>query len=472
MDFQKHKKDSVFSGMFPSNEPAPPPPPAHAAPRPAVSEEQVAALNRKIELMEKNIVGQIEKKLSEHPPAAEQNPAGAAALSKIEEMEARMKDFQEKFLLGAAQIKNIEESKISARREIEELLKVVREQQKYSELDRAMHAQLEKAWTRVEELEKRMMEVYTTAAKKPAEPAAPAVSPAEIAAAVLKAVDARLEERLAPLETALKNAALKIETGPAAVRGIEGRGGELSAAVDARLAGFSAEIRQLHIEAFAGKERVEEIITEVKRDVLSSVREVLAESGCVFIKHVDMAALDGRERMDALLKLTVDHVDGLSAVCGNNGLKMDALGSLVKSENMRMLAAVSAMRDEIEKALRAGIEAAAGAARAENAGQLEKIKKIYGLSASNLAALSAVFGNISALEESLSGVSAGVKGFVKGLSSVNMEALLGVSGALIKKSFESAGALAVELEKERLYLAKTKGEIAATMAAMNIKPGA
>lgn len=453
MDSQKQKKDSVFSGIFPANEAPLPPPPVHAPARPAVSEEQVATINKKLE--------QMEKKLSEQPPAApaEQAGAGAAVLSKIEEMEARMKDFQEKFLMGAAQIKNIEESKIGARREIEELLKVVREQQKYSELDRQMHDQLEKAWGRVEDMEKRLMDFYGTISKTPPQPAPAAEVPPE----VYKLAEAALEERLKPIESALKEIAAKMEAAPGVSFGVEARVRELSAAVDARLGGFASEIRQVHVTSFAGAERVEGVLAEVKKDVLSSVREAFAEGSGAFIKHVDAAALDGRERMDAFSKLAVSHIDGLSAVCRGTDSKLDALGSLIKSESERT-------RDELGKTLRAGIEAAADA-RAENARQLEKIKEIYGLSASGVAAMSAVSGNISAIEESLGGLSAGLNAFLKGLAAVNMDAILGVSGALIRKSFESAGELAAELEKETLQLAKAKGEIEANITRVNAKPG-
>lgn len=474
METRKDKKDSVFSGISPSNEPAPPPAPAQQVQQPAMAQEQVAALNRKIELMERNIIGQIEKKLAEQvPPPSPPPPPGLtpAVLSKITEMENRLKDFQESSLLGTAQLKNIEESKISARREIEELLKVVREQQKYSEMDRAMHDQLEKSWARVEELEKRMMEVYSSAAKKPAQPAAPAVSPAEIAAAVLKAVDARLEERLAPLETALKNAASKIEAGPAAARGIEGRVERLSAAVDERLVGLSSEIRQLRIDNFAGKERLEDILAEVKKDSLSSVREALADGGGVFLRQVDAAAIDGRERIDALAKLLISHLDELGGRGRDNALKIDALESCVRAGAEKAMSEVSSMQRGLENALRAHIDAAAARAAAENSRQLEEIKEAYGSTASNAAAISAVGENVSKIEARLGGALAGLKAFIKALEPVNIEALLGVSGAIIRRSLAAAGELVSGLENEVVLLARAKGEIEGNIKRLSRRSG-
>lgn len=514
-------KNSVFAGIFPPSAPAPSPVPAPPPHKPGVSEEQVASLNKKIELMERNIVGQLEKKLSEQippPPPPPPPPSLApAVLLKMTEMEDRLKDFQDKFLLGAAQTKNSEESRISGRREIEELLKMVREQQKYTELDRQMHDQLEKAWARVEEMEKRMLEVYAAAAKKPAEPAVPPVSPAEIAAAVLKAVAAGLEERLAPLEAALKNAAAaakkpaehavpaatpaeiaavvlkavevgleerfgpveaalknaiaKMETAPAAARGIEGRVAELSAAIDSRLAGLSTEIRQLHIDNFAGRERMEDTLSEVKKGITCSISNAFADCSGDFLRHVDAAAIDGRERIDALGKLIVSRMDELAGRGRDSALKLEALGSCVRSENQKVLSAVSSVEYGLEKAVRAHIDEAAARALAENIRQFEKIKEAYGLSASYAPAIAAVAGNISEIEGRLGGVLAGLKTFIKALAPVNLEAVLGVSGAIIRRSFESVGELAAGLEQETVLLARRKGEIEASLKSMAHKPG-
>lgn len=518
MEAYKNKRDSVFAGIFPSNEPAPQPVPVQQVHKPAVSEDLAAVLNKKIELMERNIVGQLEKRLAEQvpppPPPPPLSGLAPAVLSKMTEMENRLKDFQEKFLLGAAQLKNVEASKVSGRREIEELLKVVREQQKYSELDRQMHDQLEKAWSRVEEMEKRMMEVYAAAAKKPVEPPARGASPAEISAEVLKAVnagleerlkpletllknaaaetasvsaaakkpaelaaevlnalDAKLEERLAPLETMLKNSAVKTAAAAAEARGIEGRVAELSAAVDSRLACFQAEIRQLHIEAFAGKERVEEILAEVRKDVLSSVRAGFADESGAFLRHIDAAAVDGRERLDVLGKLLISHLDELSGRSRDNALKIDAVENCVRAGNEKALSAVSASQYGLEKALRAHIDEAAARVASENAWQLEKIKEAYGLSASNTAAIAAAAKIISRIEASLGGVRAGLKAFIRTLEPVKLEAILGVSGAIIRRSLEAAGELVAGLEKETLLLAREKGEIEANLKNLAPKPG-
>ena len=186
------KKGSIFEGLnlLPKLKralPVPPPtritapqPVRAAAPPPALApaadSESVAVLKQKIDALEKNIAVQLEKKIAEQfkaissappPPSVSGGRPAApcppdALLLKISELERRLGEFSQQAGFSASQMRNIEESKISARREIEELLKAVREQQKYSEIDRQMHSQLEKSWVRVEELEKKLMDFYAS----------------------------------------------------------------------------------------------------------------------------------------------------------------------------------------------------------------------------------------------------------------------------------------------------------------------
>ena len=436
--------------------------PAPPASAPAVSAREVSELNRKIDAMEGTLLARLEEKigqcLSVPPPPAPGHPEMSSQflLSRISELDGRLEEFTRRAMASSVQMKNIEESKISARREIEELLKVVREQQKYSELDRQIHDQLERSWRRVEELEKKLMDFYGTISKRP--------EPADQAAEVRKIVETALMERLKPLERAFGELGARI--GTAGGEGVELSVRELSGAMDARLTAFSSEIRQLHSEALAGGERTEERLADGKTALRTSVRDAFIEGSGVFIKHVDAAALDGLERLDVFSKLLVSHIDRLSALCLSANTKLDALDSGAKSEYARMLAAVSALADANDRALRAGLAEAAAAARAENSRQLERIKEAYGLSASGLAAVSSVPENISDIEENLREAAARLKTFMKSLSSVNMEALLGVSGALVRKSFESAGESAAELEKKALALARTKCAIEANISAM------
>ena len=160
--------------------PAPAPAPAPAAfnqglpaywsaPRPSILEQEASTLKYKISAMEKNIVSQIERKIGEAikasvpaapPPQAAPRPPEIneqLLLKKISDLDRRLEDFGRSAATSTVQAKSIEESRLSARREMEDLLKVVREQQKGTEMDREMHDQLSKSWNRAEELEKKLI---------------------------------------------------------------------------------------------------------------------------------------------------------------------------------------------------------------------------------------------------------------------------------------------------------------------------
>ena len=347
MDNQKYKKDSVFSSVFPEQTPASPPAPAAApAHKPEVSEGQVSALNKKIEMLERNIVGELQRTLAEHasappPPPPPPSPAIPAVISKITEMENRFKEFQEKFLIGAAQMKNIEESKISARREIEELLKVVREQQKYSELDRQMHDQLEKAWGRVEELEKRMMEVYAAAVTRPPEVAVPVVAPEKIAAEVMKAVEVGLAARFKALEDKLQEVARKdVVPGP---RAIDSVAIAVTAALDGRFQRLTEAVAKVSSERTNWIEALHYAEGTLGKEALGAIREGFKEAGGTFLNHIDGASQQGKENIDSLARMLVGHIDELAAASRENSFKIEMLGTALRAEKEKELLALSAV---------------------------------------------------------------------------------------------------------------------------------
>jgi len=472
MDTQKYKKDSLFSSVFPQSEPSPAPAPA-AAPqphRPTVSEEQAAALNKRIELLERNIVEELQKKLSERAevPPPPPSPATPALIAKITEMDQRFREFQDKFLLGAAQMNSIEESKISARREIEELLKVVREQQKYSELDRQMHDQLQKAWSRVEEMEQRLIEAYSAASKRPAEPAAPpapppapAVSPEEIAVAVMKAVDKRLDERLRPLEELLRKVHSKAEREPEDARGLALKLEEQRAVIDSGVCALLAETKQLAIGTIAGKECLGDALAEMKAELKSQVKEEADRSGALFLRHSDAAALEARERFDGLTRVLVSHIDSLVAAQAAAALKITELGAGLKetADSQRRAAAESA--EGVERSLRKEMDYLAAQVRAENAGQLEKLKEVFDLSASGQAALSGAAGAVAAVEPRLARLLKVVCAVMAELQAVNLEGMLGVSGAVLRRNLETLPALCEEIRGGAALIAGKRVEIEA-----------
>ncbi|PKM98910.1 MAG: hypothetical protein CVU79_01275 [Elusimicrobia bacterium HGW-Elusimicrobia-3] len=492
MDNQKYKKDSVFSSVFPQQEPASPPAPA-AAPvhKPEVSEGQVSALNKKIEMLERNIVGELQRTLAERasaPPAPPPPPSQAipAVISKITEMENRFKEFQEKFLIGAAQMKNIEESKISARREIEELLKVVREQQKYSELDRQMHDQLEKAWARVEQMEGRLVEAYAAAAQKtapaapPVAPPAPQVSADEIAAAVLKAVDgaigerikavdAKLDARLRLLEDMVRKSQAGAGESLEACRQLGAGFASHSSRVDSALASISEEVGRSAISAFSGKERLEDMVTDMKTELKGYIKEQADRSVSAFVGHADASALDARERLDALARMMVTHVDSLTAAQAAVSARLGDMAATVDNHAAAQQRTVVSSAEDAERSLRAGLDSLAARVSAENDGQLLKLREVFDLSASGQAALSGAAADIAGIESRLEALRTVLGRVLADLRAVNLEGILGVSGAVIRKTVEGLPGLCEELRRNETLMREKRAVIEA--GALRLRAG-
>ncbi len=457
METPKNNKNSLFAGMFPDNEPSPVP-----VQRPTAVDEQVAALNRKIELMERNIVCQLEKKLAEAPTPQPPSPAIPDVISKITEMETRFREFQEKFLMGAAQMKNIEESKISARREIEELLKVVREQQKYTELDRQMHDQLQKSWARVEELEKRMMEVYISASKKADAPPAPVFSQEKLVAGLRKAVDAGLEVRIKALEDKLLEATQRQAASPRAVEAVTAA---VAASLEARFnllaeeaSKVSSEREPVWSEAFRGAKE------EFRKEALEAVRQGFSEAGGVFERHLTTALLEGRDRLDTMARLLAERLGQLDTASRENVAKVETLVAQLCTENGSVMTWLSDALAGLERNVQAGIREAAISATQQNRTELRRIHEACSLSVSNAAMLGRADKILSDIDGRIEAMLAGVRKFIKNLEPVKLDSLLGVSGTIVRRSFDDLKSLAEGLERDRAVFAELKNGISANIA--------
>lgn len=450
MDNDKSKKDSIFSSVFPQPDPVQPPVQAVApVPRPAVPDEQVSALNRKIEMMERSIVGEIEKRLATVPQPAPPIPQPVPSvppvlLEKMTEMETRFREFQEKFLLGAAQMKNIEESKISARREIEELLKVVREQQKYSELDRQMHAQLEKAWSRVEEMEKRLVEAYGAASRRNEE----TVPAGALAAEVCAQVESRLEARLRPLEAVFNGLAEKLADLPAAGAQTERRVEFMASAVEAEIRGFSGAVEKISSGVAAGRQFQEDALQKIKAEIRAAVFAGLEDGNSMLVRHVDASSLDRKEQVDSLARLLVGHTDSIGLEQRKGAAQLQELEKVV-------LARVADITEEL---------------RSENEKQLSRVREASGLSMAALAQMTSASGVLGEAIENVSLAAAAIKKLVKDMEPLNLEALLGVSGAMLRRSFEVLPALAEELDKYADSVAKRRVELDASLEKIRKTP--
>jgi len=352
MEFESHKltpsghtepkKNSLFASVFPS------PAAAQAPAGPAPAPDPVGALKQKIEAMEKNLTSLIEKKAAETGQPQPKKQAAAPSeeglsggtsdllLGRMGELEKKLEEFGRSAMFSASQMKNIEESKISARREIEGLLGAVREQQKYSEMDRQMHDQLEKSWNRVGELEKKLMDFYSHLLSSEEKDKAAGKMASDSFDKFLSAIS-DLNGRVVSLEAKLDRVA---------------RAGETSSASGERSADLmkSAAERLAALETALGKVlRAEELSADSDQKGAAAVRDLSGR----------LAALD--EKMDEALRVGERAGTSLSAL-------EERLGAL--DENMQR----SLRGGERAEASFAGLEKHLAELRSASAAGIERLQ--------------------------------------------------------------------------------------------------
>jgi membrane-associated HD superfamily phosphohydrolase len=374
----------------------------------------MADLKRKIDAMEKNIVSQLEKKIGESfkaaaplqstppppPPTAPRQPDMNAQflLAKIGELDKRLEEFSHNAIVSAVQMKNIEESKISARREIEDLLKVVREQQKYSEMDRQMHDQLEKAWTRAEELEKKLMDFYSSVLSMETRRREDSSASSDKAAAAIEALAARL------------------------------------AGIEEKLSRFTVlpgeELRRAQEEFFT---RAETERKSESRQILADVKENDASFKEVFDRHV-------RGEIELLRDNLSDEVQTLrremaaSAQEAREFLRTQSAMSAEKTAEFERVAQANKVRAD-------GVEAALEASARRQALALEEFTRRLGAELGNIssdrAAIESLMVVLCSAVDSLESSRDIVRDLLKDVSPAQLEQIMGVSGLLMRRRFET-----------------------------------
>ena len=483
------KKDSIFSSIAPAPAPMPAAAPAQ---RPAADAEAVAALKTKMDSLEKNIVALLERKLGEHakavqppappPPPPARPPESDALHRKIDDLERRLADFGHVAAISSSQLKNIEESKISARREIEDLLKAVREQQKYSEMDRQMHEQLEKAWARAEEMEKKLMDFYTSVLGMETKRRDEAAITSDKTAAALEALSARL--------TALTDKISTLATQPAPATDAIEKLSVTLACVENKISALSdqpaaAELRQAQNEFFqkAEEERGAAAAAQekVSRELLASAKSNEESFKQVFDNYV-------RREIEILRDRVMAETEGLrreAAVFSDESRKalreQAALSSEKTAEFERLAQANKVKVEGVEAALEAAARRQA-AALEEFAARLgtdlrrlnadyattvkkegdERFEKFGAKYADALLSVTFVEGFRTALggaADRLEFSQAQIDAILKGVPPEQLERLLGVSGMLVRKKFEDMGAALETLKDDAKKLRDIKREV-------------
>ncbi|HBE88695.1 MAG TPA: hypothetical protein DDW67_06100 [Elusimicrobia bacterium] len=420
----------------------------------------MGAVKKLIGDFEKAVLEKLDRKLSEAPPPApprEAPPVGSLLLKKIEELEGRLASYQERSAFSASQMKAAEEARISGRREIEDLLKVVREQQKFSEMDRQMHEQLQKSWARAEELEKRLMEIYEkAAAPAPVPPAPPPPAPPDMDA-LASAVSGMIAEKIERAFTALEGRIRAVESGldTALSRGERG-----AKAAEERTARLLEDLRsglreELERNSFSGA-AVSKLAAEQAAEASGSAfAAALREESRLNREYSDGALSLIREREDALYKSLSEKMDSLILKTEEQQSALRALASSSEASASSLEAGLARLEGETRSGL-AGVRAeiSKSAERIE-AGSCEALKEAAAGIASTRMASDALSRSRVLLEK----ISAALGSAAGELDSLRLEGLLGVSGVLVRRHVKALLELTGSLGEQLAEVRKAEGEL-------------
>lgn len=404
-------------------------------------ESQSAALNARFEEMAQNFMGLLENRLT--APAASgpvQESPGQDISSKIGALEDRLKELADNFRTGAAQMRSAEESKTSARREIEELLKVVREQQKYSELDRNIHEQLEKAWARVEAMEKRLVDAYGLMSKRSSDD----LPVHELAAELSGRLDNRLQNILRGLESVQTSITEGIGALPPGLGEMEKRYAEMHRAIAAGIRDLSGKIGEYETGARAEKERLAEMLTGISPDIRTVVRESLEGLSGTMVRHLNATALEKRDEIDSLSTTMLERLDRLEGYHREEAKWAKEIVSLIGAR----------------------LEKAVEEIRICGTRDAEVVREAVSVSADGLSGIESAAAALSEAEVRISAATSELRRIFKNLEPLNLEVILGVSGTVLRRELDELGVILRGLENDSRMMTKKKTELEAAAERM------
>ena len=441
------KKNSLFAGLSPAPAPSFAPSPG-PAPRPAVSDQEVSALKQKIEAMEKNIVSQLEKKIGEAfkasgpsappppPPGAPRPPEMSAQflLTRIGELDRRLEEFTRSAMVSSAQMKNIEESKISARREIEDLLKVVREQQKYSELDRQMHDQLEKSWRRVEELEKKLMDFYGSILSGQQKK---------------EDIDGMLSRELGGRIDALA-ARLELHT-QAVEKKLLAQDTELAASTGLKKEVMTELVRTREETLALGREQsaaFKGMFEELLKGRLELIQNSVASEMGLFKKEFAGQMTDMRGMLEEFKRSARE-----------NRVRAEGVEEAIAKNTADTAALLQGNFEKISETLGREGEKFLAELDQRNKRHFDALNTKYADALSNASVLDVVYASADASVKKLTALEGTLADFLKQVDKGQLSAILGVSGMLIRKNFDALEILLAGIKDESAAFDKVKQDI-------------
>lgn len=477
------KKNSIFAGITRVPEPSPGATPVS---RPAGPDPEVSILKMKIEAMEKKIAEAAIPAASEVAPKGASKPPDTGAqflLARLGEMDRRLEEFTRTAMVSSSQMKNIEESKISARREIEDLLKVVREQQKYSELDHQMHEQLEKSWRRVEELEKKLMDFYgaVLAGQQKKE---------EIDGMLSRDLGGKIEalaERFERYTQAIERKFQAQETFLAAAPDLKK---ELKAELGQQAADFKSMF-EVELKSWSESMRGS-IAAELKKEIVDSLNRTREEA--LFIGREQASSF--KTILEELIKARFDEVQGsLNAEFGRSRLAANMEMDGFKKEFAGPISGIRKTLEDFGRTARENLDAVSNAAGSvtknttesaeivknssekmieflgrdggkflsdleeRNRRSYEALNTKYADALSNASILEIVEVLTAASLKKVLDLEATISGFIKQADKDRLVSAPGVSGMLTRRSIEAQEALLAEIRQDAAGLERVKQKI-------------
>ncbi|PIU19670.1 MAG: hypothetical protein COT18_06280 [Elusimicrobia bacterium CG08_land_8_20_14_0_20_59_10] len=466
--------------------------------------DALSALKLKIDALEKNIVAQLKSGAAPGAPPQYQVPPPPPAripeldmlCRKFEEMDRRLADFSQSAAISASQLRNIEESKISARREIEDLLKAVRDQQKYSELDRQMHEQLERAWTRAEELEKKLMDFYSSVLALETKRREDTSRDSDATTAAIEA----LTSRLASLETRLSQGTPAEELRASQeefLRRAQEQSGAQAGALDALRAELNAGMEKLSASSQAGEVRAsqEEFFSRLndewrrraaaqeasRLEMMNGIKESSASFKEIFENYVrkeieviggkvsaetealrrelSASTYESRKFLREQSSFAAEKTLEFERIAQANTLKAEGVVSALETAAKRQADALSDFSSRLQAEIAGMNRDFASAVRAESDARFEKFGARYAdalLSATFVenfsASLSEAVGKLEGYEKMLGA-------FLREVDPLQLEKAGGVSGDLVRRQFGSMGSMLKTLQAECSRLREIKSGV-------------
>ncbi|MDD2804957.1 MAG: hypothetical protein PHV33_05340 [Elusimicrobiales bacterium] len=437
MDSPKNKKDSLFSVVFPQQEPSPAAPPQ----RPAILAEHVTALEKKIEVMSRDILVEIEKRMANNPQA--QLPAIAELSAKLAEIEKRIRELQEKPPDKVSLSNEVEARQNKLYHGIEEFLKYTEEQRQNPERDRQVAAKLDEVCARIDGLERRMMKTPPFVSGKRIIPESQQLNTDEVSAAISKSVENKLDAKIAKFEALLKIPQSNLSGGSDGEQRLFARIDGLFELMDS----LSSEVVKQGRNPGISKETIDVINAKI----LAAVSEAVAAAG---------SNLKGNSAaVNAMSGKVLAHIDSLSSAQAVLTGKIAELVVAISVVGEPQRREIMALRDGIAQTVRESVVVAAAQLREENFSHFKKVRETLALSATGLAAVSSAANELSRLEGSVLALKNGVRKVLSELLSMDFGGVLGVSRPIIQKNLDTLPLLCAELEKTGEIIAAKRAEM-------------